>query len=469
MKSRELLQAGKPAGTAIQRQTNPPHRILVVEDDRDVRRASAQALMNSGYHVEAAEDGAAAWEILQTRNFNLLITDNNMPKLTGVELVRKLRSARMALPVILATGKLPAEALAPNPSFQLAALLPKPFYISELLDTVKKVLSGADRATADSQPFRHRDMNDNKKIAPAEEPAGAPRPRPANSPYRILVVDDDPYLCHLSAEVLIRHGYQVNAAGDGAAAWEELNANRYDLLITDNNMPRLTGVELIRKLRSACMALPVIMATTGRLPAEVLGQNPPLLLAAMLPKPFHIVELLETVKKVLSEADRATAGSQPFKQRDMNDNKIAPAGEPAGAPRPRPANSPFRILVVDDDKDTRQNSFDVLVACGYDVAAVKDGAAGWEALQSCNYDLIITDNKMPRMTGIEMIEKLRLARMTLPVIMATRYLPVNAFARQPWLTPDAMLQRPFSNDDLLEAVKNVLRPDDTPHEHSTSS
>jgi DNA-binding response OmpR family regulator len=467
MKSRELLQAGEPAGAAVQRKTNPACRILVVEDDRDIRRASAQALMNSGYHVEAAEDGAAAWEILQTRTFNLLITDNNMPKLTGVELVRKLRSARMALPVILATGKLPAEALAQNPSFQLAALLPKPFYISELLDTVKNVLSEADRATADSQPFRHRDMNDNK-IAPAGEPAGAPRPRPANSPYRILVVDDDPYLCHLSAEVLIRHGYEVNAAGDGAAAWEELNANSYDLLITDNNMPRLTGVELVRKLRSARMALPVIMATTGRLPAEALAQNPPLQLAAMLPKPFHIVELLETVENVLREADCANVGSQLFKHRDMNDNNIAPAGEPAGAPRPRPANSPYHILVVDDDKDTRQNSFDVLVTCGYDVAAVKDGAAGWEALQSHNYDLIITDNKMPRMTGIEMIEKLRLARMTLPVIMATRYLPVNAFARQPWLTPDAMLQRPFSNDDLLEAVKNVLHTDDTPHEHSTS-
>ena len=303
----------------------------------------------------------------------------------------------------------------------------------------------------------------------AGEPAGAAVQSPTNSPRRILVVDDDPYLCHLSAEVLIRHAYEVNAAGDGTAAWEELNANRYDLLISDNTMPRLTGVELVRKLRSARMALPVIMATTGRLPAEALAQNPPLQLAAMLPKPFSIVELLETVKKVLSEADRANDGSQLFKHRDMNDNNIAPAGEPAGAPRPRPANSPFRILVVDDDKDTRQNSFDVLVTCGYDVAAVKDGAAGWEALQSCNYDLIITDNKMPRMTGIEMIEKLRLARMTLPVIMATRYLPMNAFARKPWLKPDAMLERPFSNDDLLEAVKKVLSRDDTPHEHSTSS
>ena len=117
--------------------------------------------------------------------------------------------------------------------------------------------------------------------------------------------------------------------------------------------------------------------------------------------------------------------------------------------------------MVDDDSDTRQLSVDVLSGSGYDVEAVLDGAAGWEALQSASYDLIITDNKMPRMTGLEMIEKLRSARMTLPVIMATGHLPMNEFARRPWLKPDAMLQRPFSNDDLLETVKKVLGPDDS--------
>jgi CheY-like chemotaxis protein len=139
---------------------------------------------------------------------------------------------------------------------------------------------------------------------------------------------------------------------------------------------------------------------------------------------------------------------------------MSPAGEPAGAPRQGPTNSPRRILVVDDDSDTRQLSVDVLVGSGYDVDAVIDGAAGWDALQATSYDLTITDNKMPRMTGIEMIEKLHSARMTLPVIMATRYLPMNEFARKPWLKPDATLQRPFSNDDLLEAVKKVLLMDD---------
>jgi CheY-like chemotaxis protein len=144
---------------------------------------------------------------------------------------------------------------------------------------------------------------------------------------------------------------------------------------------------------------------------------------------------------------------------------MSPAEKPSGASQPHPTNSPCRILVVDDDSDTRQLSVDVLAGFGYDVEAAIDGAAGWEALQASNYDLTITDNKMPRMTGLEMIEQLRSARMKLPVIMATGHLPTNEFMRKPWLKPDATLQRPFTNDDLLEAVKKVLRPGDNNNGH----
>jgi DNA-binding response OmpR family regulator len=116
-----------------------------------------------------------------------------------------------------------------------------------------------------------------------------------------------------------------------------------------------------------------------------------------------------------------------------------------------------RILVVDDDTDTRQLSADVLTGSGYNIEVAKDGAAGWKALQSGNhYDLVVTDNKMPNMTGIEMIAKLRAAHIAVPIIMATERLPDREFVRKPWLRPDATLQRPFSNDDLLATVKKVL-------------
>jgi two-component system response regulator MprA len=140
MKAIKILQTRGPASLPPPFLTKPLGRILVVDDDSDICQLNAEVLIHSGYEVDAAADGAAAWEALQIKDFNLLITDHNMPKLTGVELVRKLRSARMALPVILSTGRLPTEDLAKNPSLQLAAILPKPFSVDELLGTVTKVL-----------------------------------------------------------------------------------------------------------------------------------------------------------------------------------------------------------------------------------------------------------------------------------------------------------------------------------------
>ena len=51
------------------------------------------------------------------------------------------------------------------------------------------------------------------------------------------------------------------------------------------------------------------------------------------------------------------------------------------------------------------------------------------------------------------------------LIMATGHLPMHEFASKPWLTPDAMLQRPFSEDDLLATVKRVLRTDEVNKAH----
>ena len=124
-----------------------------------------------------------------------------------------------------------------------------------------------------------------------------PDPRP-NSPRRILVVEDDDEVRHLNTEVLIHHGYQVDAAENGEVAWQSLNAGSYDLLITDNNMPRVTGVELLKKVHGARMALPVIMAT-GLFPKWEFDRHPWLLPAATLLKPYTISELMGAVREVL--------------------------------------------------------------------------------------------------------------------------------------------------------------------------
>src|SRR5712692_6584683 len=104
---------------------------------------------------------------------------------------------------------------------------------------------------------------------PAKGAAGLPGRWQPEQSNRILVVEGESTIHHLSARMLVRSGYQVDTADDGQAGWEALHAADYDLLLTDNHMPKLSGLELVRKLRSAQMTLPVVLVS-GHLEVEEL-------------------------------------------------------------------------------------------------------------------------------------------------------------------------------------------------------
>lgn len=130
---------------------------------------------------------------------------------------------------------------------------------------------------------------------------GVDGPRP-----RILYADDDSSLRRVGELVLLRSGYAVDGVADGAEAWAVLNRSKYDLLITDIEMPRLAGLELIRKLHLARINVPVILTsgTFDTLPSQDLSW---LECSAMLAKPFTLEQLLLIVREVL----RATMSGPP--------------------------------------------------------------------------------------------------------------------------------------------------------------
>jgi len=101
-------------------------------------------LSRSGYDVDAVKDGADAWGALQVKHYDLLITDNNMPKVSGVELLQRLQANRQAMPVIMATGSLPKEDFSHSPWLQPFAILLKPFTVAELLEKVQASLPARD-------------------------------------------------------------------------------------------------------------------------------------------------------------------------------------------------------------------------------------------------------------------------------------------------------------------------------------
>ena len=134
----------------------PPRRILVVEDEAEIRRLNAEVLKDSGYEVDTAEDGMTGWNALHAARHtpdrhDLLIADYNMPGLTGLELIQRLRATHVALPVIMAAGTLPMELIRDH-WLQPVVTLPKPYSPEQLLGTVEAVLRTSDGPTGKLVP-----------------------------------------------------------------------------------------------------------------------------------------------------------------------------------------------------------------------------------------------------------------------------------------------------------------------------
>jgi DNA-binding response OmpR family regulator len=117
-----------------------PKRILAVDDDPDLLSLYVLTLAGAGYKIETAVDGEQAWRAFSTTDYDLLLTDNNMPGCTGTELVARLRHAGMTQPVIIVSGFALGFDEDESEGLGLAAVLRKPFMPDELLAAVRQML-----------------------------------------------------------------------------------------------------------------------------------------------------------------------------------------------------------------------------------------------------------------------------------------------------------------------------------------
>jgi CheY-like chemotaxis protein len=90
----------------LPRETMPPGRVLVVDDEVDIVEIICRTLIKKGFRVKGVTDGGEAWDLLHADPFcyDLVITDLDMPLLSGADLCRKLSALRPELPVIMVTG-----------------------------------------------------------------------------------------------------------------------------------------------------------------------------------------------------------------------------------------------------------------------------------------------------------------------------------------------------------------------------
>lgn len=149
---RKPLRIENPFNTQPQRQPNPRQRILVVEGEEDIRRLNSEVLISSGYHVDAFDNGLAAWNTLQINNYDLLITAENLPKVSGAELLKKMHYAGIYLPVIMTGKVLSTWELAAHPWMQATTLLHTPYSFKNLITIVKNLLHITDSFRNETAP-----------------------------------------------------------------------------------------------------------------------------------------------------------------------------------------------------------------------------------------------------------------------------------------------------------------------------
>jgi DNA-binding response OmpR family regulator len=246
-------------------------RVLLADDSDLIHKHTRPILEEAGYEVIGAWDGEQALELARLERPDIVISDVEMPKLNGYELCRKIKEQHesASIPVVICSSL--GEAADLERGFNAGAddYLVKPVLPEELTSRLHELLATRMLGTRE----------------------------------RVLVVDDSAAIRHLVADCLRRQGFCVDTAVDGQDGFEKARATPPDLVLTDYDMPRMTGFELVLALRRelATRDIPLVMLSardSKRDQAQMRAAG----LTSYLVKPFTTDKCIAIVERVLAEA-----------------------------------------------------------------------------------------------------------------------------------------------------------------------
>ena len=116
-------------------------KILLAEDDNDMRRFLVKALQNAGYEVISFDNGLSAYQRLREEPFELLLTDIVMPEMDGIELARRASELDPDIKIMFITGFAAVALNSDSQAPKNAKVLSKPVHLRELVNEVQKLLA----------------------------------------------------------------------------------------------------------------------------------------------------------------------------------------------------------------------------------------------------------------------------------------------------------------------------------------
>ena len=122
-------------------------KILVVDDFSTMRRIVKNLLRDLGFtNTQEADDGSTAWPMLESGNFDFVVTDWNMPNMTGIELLQKIRSSERLknTPVLMVTAEAKRDQIVAAAQAGVNGYVVKPFTAAALKEKIEKIFERVD-------------------------------------------------------------------------------------------------------------------------------------------------------------------------------------------------------------------------------------------------------------------------------------------------------------------------------------
>ncbi len=244
-------------------------RILIVDDSRMIRNALVNQLLKLGAVVEQAEDGGSGLQLLQQQDFDLIVTDVDMPGIGGYELCKRIKSdpRTRAVPVVILTSRDQDEDIDKGFSVGASGYASKTRGLDHFVEVAEEVVNRI--------AFRRGQT--------------------------VMLVEDSAKTRELIAEALVEAGFQVVTAEDGLQALELLRSTKPNLVLSDYHMPQLSGVALCKQMQrdADLRTVPFVMMSRDG-DRAIMQQAIQFGAAAFFVKPFNLDQLVLTLEQLLS-------------------------------------------------------------------------------------------------------------------------------------------------------------------------
>jgi CheY-like chemotaxis protein len=295
--------------------------IVIAVGDVDAGRIVYEALRNHSERVTLVSSATEALALLNSLSPALLVVDDELPLVRGLDLAGRTRSERSDVDIILLTeddaiisliGRLRVERIhcikkpfnleklrqAVGISLQALAQLDAGLSYAELVAELEDQKSRFERRIKNLERKRSAPRSPPPEPAPPSSAATSSRPLPAD--LHLLVVDDDPLVRRAMARSLSKH--HVTLAENGLAATREIERSRPDVIVSDLRMPEMDGLALAEEVKRRWPDLAdriVFVSGTGsqieRASVEAPSQQ-------VLRKPIEGAALEERIAEVLEKA-----------------------------------------------------------------------------------------------------------------------------------------------------------------------